>query len=1166
MKMKVNHSIPDALERIRALNPERSFIVQAPAGSGKTTLLIQRYLKLLTCVDAPEEIIAITFTRKAAAEMRMRVLETLETYQEETKNSHSHSTTEHDRLNYELSTAALLRDRQLGWQLIENPQRLRIQTIDSLCASLVRQMPVLSQLGAPPKITERADELYLEAARMTLKQIEEKAAIAQDIKKLFEYLDNDWTRVESLLAQMLAKRDQWLRHITNKIPREELENALQNARRDALQTVCRLFPSELQNELVYLMRYAASNLSQGEAKYKQSAIIASLDLENFSTAQIQHWQGIAELFLKSDDDWRGTINVKQGFPAGTNALEKKLAKEWKDRWHHLIEELQPLDDLRQALQAIRQLPPPQYSDQQWQVIGAITRLLHQAVAALKLVFQQRGEVDFAEITVRASQALGDSESPTDVALALDYRIKHVLIDEFQDTSISQFQLIEKLTMGWETGDGRTLFAVGDPMQSIYRFREAEVGLFLQARQQGIGDIPLEPVTLTANFRSQRGIVGWVNDTFSHIMPSEENIAKGAVTYSPSAAIHEMLSAQAVQIHPSFIRNDVQEATQVRNIIVEAKQSNPNDTIAILVRNRNHLNAITAELKKEKICFRAVEIEPLQDKPVVQDLLVLTRSLINPADRIAWVALLRAPFVGILLNDLVALVSNEQAFANSNNIPRALTIWELLCDENYWQGAAHTISDDGMVRMRRLRKILQPFIEHRQRQSLRGTVETIWRLLGGPACVDPYADENNPSKMDLSDAAVFLDCLEKYETAHSLSDITRFEEGLRELYALSDAGSDDHLQIMTIHKAKGLEFDTVIIPGLGRVPRNKAKQLLNWLEQPNHDNDEKRKLIADLLLAPIVKTGESEDAIYSWIDKLNQEKEHLESVRLLYVAVTRAKKHLHLLGHVSLDDTKDNLSIKEPAARSLLLELWKTVLPVYDEALINTFDKSATQLQHDRREQIDQNLYRLPLNWTLPEAYPAVNWRRLSQNEVSRNLIEFSWASEVIRSIGVVAHRWLQQIAEDEMQEWNVARIQSMRNQFKVNLLAIGLNETETKLTEAIERIIQALTNAVTDKIGQWILGPQHNAQNELKVTGIINNDVVKGVIDRTFCDSEGNRWIIDYKMSSHEGVADQQEFIDREQLRYQQQLTQYKYLMQQLDPRPIKLGLYFPMMRGWRSF
>lgn len=1163
--MTTNHSVSDTSERVRALNPERSFIVQAPAGSGKTTLLIQRFLRLLTRVDAPEEIIAITFTRKAAAEMRTRVLETLETYQE-VDGDNGDLQTDHERLNRELSMAVLSRDRQLGWQLIENPQRLRIQTIDSLCASLVRQMPILSQLGAPPKIIERADELYLEAARLTLDAIETKTAVALDIRQLFEHLDNDWTRVESLLAEMLAKRDQWLRHVANTIPREALETALQNTRSNALQTVHRLFPSALHNELAQLMRYAATNLSQGEEKYKQSAIIGSLDLENISTAQIQHWQGIVELFLKSDDDWRATINVKQGFPTGTNALEKKQAKDWKDRWENLIEGLRSQEDLRQALQAIRQLPPAQYSNQQWQIIGAITRLLHQAVAALTVVFQQRGEVDFAEITARASQALGDSEAPTDLALALDYRIKHLLIDEFQDTSISQFQLIGKLVMGWETGDGRTLFAVGDPMQSIYRFREAEVGLFLQARQQGIGYITLEPVTLTANFRSQQGIVDWVNDTFSHIMPGEENIAKGAVAYSPSVAVHEMLSAQAVKVHPSFVRDDAEEATQVFHIIVETKKTNPTDTIAILVRNRSHLKAITPELKKQKLLFRAVEIEPLHDKSVVQDLLALTRALINPADRIAWVALLRAPFAGILLNDLVALVSNGQASASNDNNARALTIWELLCAENYWQGAVHNVSDDGMIRMRRLREALLPFMEHRQRQSLRGAVETIWRLLGGPACVDPYADENNPSKMNLSDAVVFLHYLEEHETACSIYDMARFEAGLSELYALSHANADDHLQIMTIHKAKGLEFDTVIIPGLGRVPRHKDKQLLKWLEQPNHDHTEAHEVIADLLLAPIAKTGEVEDATYRWIDKLNQEKEQLESVRLLYVAVTRAKKHLHLLGHVGLDDTEENVQIKEPAARSLLLELWRTVTPTYFEALVNVSDEATIEPKSHDNARIDQNLYRLPSNWTLPDAYPTVNWQQHAPNEISRDRIEFSWASEIIRCVGVVTHRWLQQIADDDMHAWDVARIRSMRNQFKMNLLAIGLNEDETKLNEATERIMQALTNAITDKIGQWILGPQHNAQNELKITGIINSNVVKGVIDRTFCDNERNRWIIDYKISSHEGTTDMEAFLDREQLRYQQQLTQYKHLMQQLDPSPIKLGLYFPMMRGWRNF
>jgi len=1164
MKMKVNHSIPDALERIRALNPERSFIVQAPAGSGKTTLLIQRYLKLLTCVDAPEEIIAITFTRKAAAEMRMRVLETLETYQEETKNSHSHSATEHDRLNYELSTAALLRDRQLGWQLIENPQRLRIQTIDSLCASLVRQMPVLSQLGAPPKITERADELYLEAARMTLKQIEGKAVIAQDIKKLFEYLDNDWTRVESLLAEMLAKRDQWLRHTVGNTTREELQAALHNTRNHALQTVYQLFPSELQNELVHLMRYAASNLSQGEEKYKQSAIIASFDLENFLTAQIQHWQGIAALLLTIKDNWRSKITVNEGFPAGSNSQEKKLAKEWKDRWHHLIQVLQPLDDLRQALQAIRQLPPPQYSDQQWQIIGAITRLLHQAVAALKVVFQHHGEVDFAEITARASQALGDPEEPTDLALALDYRIQHLLIDEFQDTSISQFRLIEKLIAGWETGDGRTLFAVGDPMQSIYRFREAEVGLFLQASQQGIGDIPLEPVTLTANFRSQQGVVDWVNATFSNIMPNEGNISKGAVAYSPSIAIHEKHPAQAVKIHPFFARSDCDEAIQVLNIILETKKNNPNDSIAILVRNRNHLDAITTDLKRGKIPFRAVEIEALDDKPVVQDLLVLTRALLNPADRIAWIALLRTPFGGILLNDLVALVSNGQADANSHSDIKALTIWELLCDESFWRGPVHRVSVDGMARMRTLRGVLQPCIEHRQRQSLRSTVETAWRMLGGPGCVDPYSDNNNQSKADLSDADIFLDYLEKKESARSIPDVALFEKGLRELYALSDPNADDSLQIMTIHKAKGLEFDTVIVPGLGRVPRNKDKRLLKWLEQPTDDKNHSREVTADLLLAPIARTGEPEDSIYRWIDKLNQEKEQFESVRLLYVAATRAKKQLHLLGHTELDRKEGNVSIKEPAARSLLSQLWKTIAPIYSDAFAKTPDQSVPPLEFNMNERIDQNFYRLPSDWILPDAYSAVNWKQPPWNEVSKNLIEFSWASEIVRCVGVVTHRWLQQIAEDEMQEWSVARIESMQNHFKKNLLSIGMNESDDKLNEAVDRIIQALTNAVTDKIGRWILSPQFNAQNELKITGMMKGHLVKGVIDRTFCDLEGNRWIIDYKISSHEGKIDMQEFLDREKLRYQKQLEQYKCLMQQIDSRPIKLGLYFPMMRGWR--
>ena len=128
--------IPDAGERFQALDPAQSFIVQAPAGSGKTALLIQRYLRLLAYVDAPEEIVAITFTRKAAAEMRTRVLAALEI-----GSQPADAETAHEKLNRELSAAVLQRDRQSGWHIAANPERLRIQTIDSLCAALTRVMP-----------------------------------------------------------------------------------------------------------------------------------------------------------------------------------------------------------------------------------------------------------------------------------------------------------------------------------------------------------------------------------------------------------------------------------------------------------------------------------------------------------------------------------------------------------------------------------------------------------------------------------------------------------------------------------------------------------------------------------------------------------------------------------------------------------------------------------------------------------------------------------------------------------------------------------------------------------------------------------------------------------------------------------------------------------------
>ena len=347
---------------------------------------------------------------------------------------------------------------------------------------------------------------------------------------------------------MLARRDHWLRHIHGR-ERDELEAALRNTRHEVLRRVCGLYPVAARDELTALIRYATDNLA---AAGRDSPIVAYEqcgDLTAFPGDDEQdtsRWQAVAALLLTREGAWRKQFTEREGFPSEPPA-RKNVAASWKERARVLVSLLAEKDtgSLREALDEVLHLPPSTYTDAQWEVLRSITRLLPHAVAQLKLVFQSRNQVDFTEVAQGALRALGDLHAPTDLALALDYRIRHLLVDEFQDTSISQYELIEKLTAGWESGDGRSVLAVGDPMQSIYRFREAEVGLFLRARAAGIGNISLQPVTLSANFRSQRGIVDWVNAAFSQVMPRRENITIGAVSYTDSIATHDLLTGSAV---------------------------------------------------------------------------------------------------------------------------------------------------------------------------------------------------------------------------------------------------------------------------------------------------------------------------------------------------------------------------------------------------------------------------------------------------------------------------------------------------------------------------------------------------------------------------------------------------------------------------------------------
>ncbi|MGZ5031613.1 MAG: UvrD-helicase domain-containing protein [Usitatibacter sp.] len=1116
----------DALERETALDPSRSFIVQAPAGSGKTGLLIQRVLRLLAVVQRPEEILAITFTRKAAAEMRRRVLQALQLAAGDVPPERAN-----ERLTWELARAALARDREKGWQLAQNAARIRIQTIDSLCTALARQMPVLSGIGAPPAIVEKAQELYREAAERTLARVETEDAIAGPVRRLLVHLDGDWSTARGLLEGMLARRDQWIRRVAgftaDGVARAALEASFRRERARIMQRLHTLMPAGEEALLATLATHAGVNVGKAVA---DSPIARLARLAGYPTpdeAGADDWSALAHLLLvASDAQMRKKVDKRQGFPAEDKGP-------FKGQMHALLERLAPMDELCEALHAVRSMPPPRFTDAQWEVLGALVSLLPQAAAELQIVFSERGEIDFPGLAQGAVRALGDEDSPTDLLLALDVKLAHLLVDEFQDTSLGQWDLLTRLTAGWMEGDGRTVFLVGDPMQSIYRFREADVALFLRARLEGLPTIPLTGVRLATNFRSQAGIVSWVNTTFAQVLSAAEDPDSGAVPYVPSSPHHPREPGVAVQWH-AFVERDSAaarqaEAARVVRITAEALQAGPEETVAILVRTRSHLDRIVPALKNAGIRFRALDIEPLGGRPVVQDLLAIARALAHLADRIAWLALLRAPWCGLSVADLHALTEAPLAAEGAR-----LTAWELLHDE----ARLRRMTAAGAQRARRVRDVLDPYVAGRLRASLRERVEGAWLALGGPACLERASD--------LEDAETFFDQLDELEEAGDLPDPTVLEEHLSDLYAAPDTGEEARVQVMTIHKAKGLEFATVIVPGLDRTPRSGDRPLFAW----------KARADGTLMMAPIHAAGEAGEPAYDYLRALDDAAAEHEAERLLYVAATRAEKRLHLLGYARLDEKGDSPRIVKPSERSLLGKAWVVAQREFDAALGEAqtpAEESAPAaapregLRQLDLAVLDVEVAELSIAAAAPPADEPV-------------AIEFSWAGETARHIGTITHRWLQRIGEEGVARWNAKRIAALAPAIARALARRGIPPAERE--GATGRVIQALEGAIGDERGRWLLNSWPDAKSEYRMRVAGPEGVKLIVIDRMFSDEEGRRWIVDYKTGGHEG-GDLEAFLDRELGRYAPQLTGYRAAF---ESGPFSLGLYFPLVKGWREF
>jgi ATP-dependent helicase/nuclease subunit A len=1120
---KVASSIPpinDSYARRMALDPRRSFIVQAPAGSGKTALLVYRMLTLLASVDKPQQVLAITFTRKATAEMRERLLQLIKLAERQEQSDDAF-----EQQGIDLAADVLAQDEKYNWRLLDAPHQLQILTIDSFCAKLTGSMPWLSRLGDRPRTTDQADAHYSIAIEQLFAELlDDQSHIAPALKTVMLELDFNYNKARQLFSSMLAKRDQWLRHLLQGdlvSMRDDLERAWQNIVDSQLANISEILPRSTTDELCQLANYAAHNGPYKEGVISPLKIFLEYQPEDQITAD--HWRALCHMLL-SGDNFRKRVNKNVGF-------EAKHAK--TNRMHELLAEFADDWDLLSALNEIKSLPSAKFDDADWTQLLALERVLKSLAALLQLRFRATGECDHSEVTQRANLALQELENPTDLGLRMDYHLQHILVDEFQDTSHGQIELLKKLTSGWaDSNQLKTLFLVGDPMQSIYRFREADVSLFLQvtnnANTQIFPGLEINALHLTENFRSSNSLVRWFNDTFQTSFPKRNNVLSGAINYA-QASCSKSDNEPACDYFLAYDKE--QEASLVLSSVIEQLGALPqrSDQVAILVRTRSQLKYLLPKLQSAGIAYAGIDIQPLADLQAVIDLLTLCKAICREDDRVAWLALLRGPWCGLNLSDIKQMVGRQDA-----------TVWWQLQNADVSQ-----LSDQDTNNLSRFMQQMQLTMAQRQQVSLASLARWAWLGLGGEHTL------LGASKEDIETVFGLISALEKGGDLPSMRDLSSALMGLYAQPQYDQHGQTPQVVVSTMHKSKGLQYHTVILPGLANPPRNSDKEVLMWAEAQNRAGE------SDLLLAPFTdqgsSSGKTKDSLhYQFLRHLEAKRSANETIRLMYVATTRAEKKIILIGRAKLD-TKTAV-VRPPTKSTLLATVWDALESKFSFPL-------AEPVGQDVATPLPQTLSRLPSDFV--KSYrDSIQWQVAQQlNSAPKvpeeNLeIEYQWATEVATGVGIVLHDWLQYNGP-KVRKLEIG--QSLENRWRAELL--NLRVPYSSLDYAVQRLVLAVSNIQQHKQAHFLFENYAEANNEFTLSALENGSVNKYRLDRTFVDHAGTRWIVDYKSTVHDNDDVAEFAAEQVRSRHKAQLEKYGYLFNQVDPRPIKLAVYFPLLK-----